>query len=95
MTPTRIDNWYTSPDDPFMAPEMGGGIHLCGIMHGHPKIPDGEQASTSTIVKVEGRVVTTHSGNVYRLGRPSRKWLGWLREKGLTYDGKRPIKVNQ
>ena len=91
---TTLNNWYTAPDNPYAAPEQGGGIHLVGNVTGHPRFPDGHQVETTTIASAVGRVATTGSGTVYTLGRPSGKWLAWLKKNGKTYDSKQPIKIH-
>ncbi len=92
---TTLQNWHTAPDNPYAAPEQGGGIHLAGNMIGHPRFHDGYKVETSTIVSAKGRTVTTASGSVYHLGRPSRAWLAWLKKNGLTYDRREPVKVHE
>lgn len=91
----RIDNWCTRPcpsDNRYDAPERRG-IMLSGTVTGHPRKPDGSVVDTSRIEKVDGRIVTTKSGSVYRLGRPDRKWLAWLTKSGRPYNAKQPIRV--
>jgi len=97
MDAVTIQNWSTTrseshPDARYLAPEILP-LRLQGVVHGHPKGHDGHHICTSAIVTVDGRLVTTRSGTVYRLGRPDRKWLNWLLESGRTYNPKQPIKV--
>ncbi len=88
-----LHNWSTnlSSADPYKAPEQCS-TRLKGNVYGHPKFNDGDLITTSTINKIEGRIITTDSGSVYRLGRPSQKWLHWLKQEGYVYDPKNPVK---
>lgn len=90
----RIEGWCTRPGirSRYQAPETATGTMLSGRVYGHPGFSDGETVFTSDIVKVEGRLITTGSGRVYRLGRPDGKWLAWLRREGRRYDRREPIK---
>jgi hypothetical protein len=74
-----------------MAPEQSYHV-LAGEVYGHPKKADGSLVKTSAIEKIDGRIITTESGSVYRLGRISRKYRRWLRKEGIEYDRKNPIK---
>lgn len=89
----RIEGWATVPSGTaYQAPELAGGVCIGGRCYGHPKFEDGEQIKTSEVVAVNGRLITVASGKVYRLGRPSGKFLAWLRKEGRVYDRKEPIK---
>ena len=46
-----------------------------------PGFEDG--ITTSRIIKVQGRVVTTKSGTQYLLGEPDPDYVIWCRERGL------------
>lgn len=95
--PIYIDNWathYAGEADPFMPPE-----HLTLVVSGQVFDREGfgygEQVMTSAIVGVEGRIVTTISGSVYKLGRPAKAFLDWLKSEGRNYDKKQPIKLTK
>ncbi len=91
MTAVRLDNWSVG-SDPYAAPELKR-VWLHGVCTGHPHKPDGERVRTSNIKSADGRTVTTESGTVYRLGRVDPGYRKWLREKGLAYDPRAPVKV--
>lgn len=75
--------------DPYIAPEAGG-LQVVGIPTMGPK--EGKRIATSDVVDVEGRVITTASGSVYRLeGPPSADYLDFLQNNGLAYDKDAPI----
>lgn len=46
-----------------------------------PGFEDG--ITTSRIVGIAGRVITTRSGTQYRLGEPDPDYVQWCRDKGL------------
>lgn len=94
-TPARLENWHTTTNGtPYQDPATAR-LLLSGKVYGHPKGPhlDGRTVTTSPIVSVDGRKVTTASGSVYVLGRPKRAWLAYLKQIGKPYDPKAPIKV--
>ncbi len=41
--------------------------YLVGFVYGHPGHEDGTDIRTSPIAVIEGRIITTSSGNVYEL----------------------------
>lgn len=93
--PIRIDNWRTVQlADIFTAPELSP-IGLSGTVAAgfHPIKPAGGDITTSEVVTTAGRLVTTRSGTVYRLGRVERGFRKWLRELGLRFDRHQPVKV--
>jgi hypothetical protein len=77
-------------EDPFQAPEQAS-LALKGIVTGHPRKPDGSVIRTSGIAKAQGRVITTESGTVYRLGEPSEAYRAWLAEHRPNWDPENPI----
>jgi hypothetical protein len=97
VTPIRVDLWATFPINPYRAPEQGGGIGLTGIVApgDDARHPAGGPMSTSPIVSVEGRIVTTRSGTKYRLGRIKPEFREWMREQGIAWDSREPIKIGK
>jgi hypothetical protein len=90
---TKIQDWsITVKSDGYTAPELISP-RLVGIVFGHPVKKDGEKVMSGPIIKVEGRIVTTHSGTVYHLGRIDPGYRKWLKENGIPYDPKHPIVV--
>ena len=91
---TRLDDWGVdvAPGDPYQPPEIRGLV-LWGVVTGHPRKADGTRVTTSRIVAAEGRVVTTSSGTKYRLGRVSRRYARWCRDKGIRLDRRQPVRV--
>lgn len=88
MEATRIENWSVSlcPHRPYDAPEIQDHFHLLGTINGKEKL-------TTRVVRTDGRLVTTKSGSVYRLGRVRPEYRAWVKEKGLNYDPAQPVKV--
>lgn len=92
--PYRLEEWAITEyePDPYTPPEARG-IHLSGIVTGHPKWADAHRVTTSRVVEVNGRIVTTRSGSIYRLGEVSENYLKWLTEHGYKHDPENPIRV--
>ncbi len=91
----RIEDWWVAikgEDDGYMAPEQVKKC-LAGIVYNHPRRPDGDHVYTSSIVKVDGRIVTTSSGNIYCLGTPSEKYKSWCLEQHMVIDPANPIPI--
>lgn len=88
----RLEQWSTCRlgDDPYVPPEMSL-LCLQGQVFGHARKGDGTKVTTSPIVAVDGRVITTASGSVYELGEPDPGFLAWLAKEGRTYDPGQPI----
>lgn len=88
-----LQNWRVCAD-PYAAPEQGR-VWLVGVVQGHPRLPDGETIETSPIASADGRLVTTRSGTVYRLGAIDPKYRRWMKGQGIVYDPTYPVKVGE
>jgi hypothetical protein len=93
----QLKNWAVvqSPNmDPYMPPEAYG-IYLSGEIYGRGgRFTDGKRVTTSRVVSVDGRLITTQSGSVYELvGDPEPGYLSYLKETGKEYNKENPIKV--
>lgn len=78
----KIENWsVTSADTPYTPPEACS-FSLQGEVYDHPHFSDGDRVCTSTIVNVDGPIVMTYSGSVYRLGTPEPNYVEWCRKQG-------------
>jgi len=77
----RIENWSLiyNQGNSYQAPEMFEK-RLHGEVYNHPSQPDGNKVYTSSIIKIEGRIITTFSGSVYILGKPEESYVTWCRE---------------
>ena len=87
-TPTdTLTDWWVrrSEGNGYTAPE------LCAPYLGGTSDKRGKCITTSYIDAVNGRLVRTKSGSVYRLGRVHPKYRAWLREQGWAYNAKQPI----
>ena len=89
MSARRMENWEIR-SDPYIAPELGEYM-LVGDVFGDPSRQDGRRICTTRVVKVDGRVITTKSGSVYRLGDPSTGYRQWLRENRPGWNPEQPI----
>ena len=80
--------------DPYTPPELLSSC-LGGKIYGRAdRFEDGNEVTTSRIVKSEGRKVTTKSGSVYVLeGPPAKSYLDFLKSIGYDYDEENPIKI--
>lgn len=92
----RLENWSViGPQDPYTPPEIASK-HLCGEVYGHPDPYhyDRKLITTSKIVKVEGRTITTLTGTVYTLGNVDPKYAKYVREDlGYELDFDNPIRL--
>lgn len=86
-----INDWAVTKD-PYQAPEVAG-IHLNGRVMNHPNHSVGHVITTSRVVDAKGRYVWTKSGTLYRLGRVNEKYRKFMRDNGIEYNAKNPIKV--
>jgi hypothetical protein len=78
---------------PYTPPELAG-IRIHGKVYGHPRFDDGAEITTSSIVRIAGRVVQTASGSIYLLGQPEAEYIVWCKRSGWhipTED--EPIKI--
>lgn len=89
----RLDGWAVVPcgGNRYTAPELLPRA-LTGIVFGHPGHQDGKHVTTSQIVAVYKRTVTTRSGTTYRLGPIDRRYRAFLRKQGIPFDPACPIK---
>lgn len=67
----KLDDWAVVTD-PYLAPEIQRP-KLCGKVYNHNFRKDGEEITTSAIVKVEGRLVHTRN-SVYELLDIDPEW---------------------
>ena len=84
-----LRNWFTSDWSEYTAPECRAFI-LAGNAIGHPTLGD-QFVHTSAIAHVKGRVVTTASGRVYKLGCVNPKYRALLKAHGMTYNPTNPL----
>ena len=89
----QINNWsVVSDSDPFKVPEQSK-IRLQGEVTGHPRFDEGHRVTTSTIVKIEGKLVSTYSGSVYELGEIDPLYKKWVDKNYPDWDPENPIKM--
>lgn len=88
MTTYHLTNWSTVGDD-YTAPEVSK-LYLSGL-----RVEDGRTVTTSAVVSVNGREITTYSGSVYILEDISPDYLQFLDKIGVTYDPVNPIKIRK
>ena len=96
MGQVRLDYWSCTRGnaDPYRVPEQEAGVvRLHGIVTCHPYKEDGHEVTTTRVVEVKGRVITTRSGTVYRLGKIHPTYRRWLKMAGIPYDPQCPIVV--
>lgn len=88
MATYHLKNWsITSANDPYLPPEAQR-LRLHGL-----RVEDDKEVTTSYIVTVDGRNITTYSGSVYILEDIDPDYLQWLKDSGRTHDPDHPIKV--
>lgn len=87
----KLENWSVVTRDPYSPPEYG--IYLAGSVYGHATRPDGQKITTSRIVEVNGRKVTTASGSIYEVGEVNPEYAKYLLEQGKPINPDNPIKL--
>jgi len=90
MAHYNLYKWsVTNDQDPYTAPECRH-IHLTGV-----RMDEGEEESITTtrVLTVNGRFVTTRSGNTYYLKNIDPNYLDWMKANNMEYDEAQPIKV--
>jgi len=90
----KIENWCVVSDiTPYTAPEAIY-LRLNGEVFGHPQFPDGHIVSTSYIMSVDKNIVTTYTGNKYKLGKPLETFVQWCKDNGVHVPTENePIKI--
>jgi len=92
----QLHNWsvVSSNQSPYLAPELRK-IQLCGKVYGHPNFPNGSIVTTSSIVKVIGTSVYTHSGSKYNLKKVNKKYRKWCKQQwpDRQWNPKKPIRT--
>ena len=81
MAVVRLEKWSTKVAvDPYQAPELAV-MRLHGEVYGHPYHSDGMEVTTSAIIEVNGKEITTASGTVYLLGEVDPDFEKWYNEE--------------
>lgn len=91
----RIEQWSVCFTDPYAAPEVSRPSVQGNVYGREPRFPDGHPIQTSTIVKVEGKYVTTKSGTVYELGEPDPDYVTWCLANGFGFDRDNPLRIKK
>jgi len=83
----QLENWSVVISEPdyynqYQPPESQ---HRClhGIAVNHPSFPANTEVTTSDIVGVNKRLITTRSGSMYELGQPDPTYVQWCMNKGF------------
>ena len=66
---------------------------LCGRVYGHPCQPDGAVVTTTPLVAVAGRPVTTASGTRDWLETAAPAYVARLSALGLPFDAEAPLQL--
>ncbi len=90
-----LENWSVVTTNPYIPPELDW-IYLSGRVYDHEDIIDGTKIQTSRILIVNGPLITTTSGSVYKLGEPNPEYIKWCeKEKHHIPTAEEPIKVHK
>lgn len=97
----KLENWSVieTPNSPYVPPE-------CKVKRLHGSCPERarevyykltedlqkDDITTSAISKIDGRKITTESGNIYLLGEVDPKYIEYLDSIGIKLDQENPIK---
>ena len=91
----RLENWsvVSNCSSPYIPPEAQWSF-LSGRVYGHHRFTDGEKVTTSRMVKIEGNLITTSKGTIYKLGEPKPEYIEWCEVNGHHIPTeKEPIKT--
>jgi len=69
-------------------------LRISGLVYGHHRFDDGERILTGWLAGVNGRVVTTVGGTVYRLGDVSPDFVRWMHDASLPFDPEAPLRLS-
>ncbi|HEY9684521.1 MAG TPA: hypothetical protein V6C86_23265 [Oculatellaceae cyanobacterium] len=86
----RMENWRIVESSGVSQTAQSMGFRLRGRAYGHPSYPDGEQITTSEILKVEGSRIFCKN-RVYFLGQPSPEFLEMVTKLNVTFDNSNPL----
>jgi hypothetical protein len=86
-----ISQWSVVPSNPYAAPEVAQ-ICIAGVADMH-KGTKNKPIKTSRVAAVSGRVVTTASGTLYRLGAIDPDYRKFLKLTRPDWDWRNPIAV--
>ena len=89
----RLECWrIVVPEEcKYTAPELVP-LLVEGAVYGNPRFEDGDPITTSSVVEVSGRIITTYSGSRYRLGEVDPRYKEWLDKNYLGWDPENPIR---
>src|SRR5271170_5635163 len=90
MSTYKLSHWSIQiKADPYAAPETKNmDIRLVGY-----RDDESRAVITSSVMKVEGKTITTRSGSVYLLQDIDPAYEAWMKDNGIAYDPDDPIKV--
>lgn len=88
MTTYHLYRWSVVGDiDPYKSPEQQAP-RLSGFRN-----QDKKRVTTSVILSVNGREITTYSGSIYILEDIDPDYLNHLNDTGEIYDPEHPIRI--
>ena len=90
-----LKNWIVSVPSPYVPPENRGAPTVKGVLQeNYRDFKIGDCITSSAIVKIEGRKLTTQSGSVYVLdGDPHPNYLKFCKDNLIVVDLDDPLKV--
>jgi hypothetical protein len=86
----RMENWRIVESSGVAQTAQTMGFRLRGRAYGHPSYPDGEQITTSEILKVEGPRIFCKN-RVYFLGEPSAEFRDMVGKLNVPFDPNNPL----
>jgi hypothetical protein len=89
----KLEDWSVTSYGSIYTPPENHAKLLQGTVYGHPGHDDGKKITSSPILFVKGRKVTTRSGSEYVLGKPDPKWIVWMRANNIPFNPDQPIKI--
>ncbi|KKN15762.1 hypothetical protein LCGC14_0982610, partial [marine sediment metagenome] len=55
---------------------------IAGQVYGHKKHIDGHRITTSKIIEINGNMIKTNSGSIYKLEEPDPQYVEWCEKEG-------------
>ncbi len=86
----RMENWRIVESSGVAQTAQSMGFRLRGRAFGHPSYPDGEQITTSEILRVEGVRIFCRN-RVYLLGAPSAEFMEMVSKLNVGHDESNPL----
>lgn len=66
---------------------------ISGKIYNHPSYNNGEEITTSPIIKTSGKVIYTKNSFYSLEGPPRKEYLSWLKENNIFFNQDEPVQI--